>query len=72
MSALLKLGARESFVFRVFLSKAGGSPASPPLCPLGAAAYPPVPTSSAFHIATCPRGTKGLRMKELWCVAKAT
>lgn len=66
MSALLKFGARESFVFRAFLSKVGSSPEFPPLCPLGEAAYPTVTTSSVSHIATCPRGTKGLRMKKLW------
>lgn len=68
MSALLKFGAREFFVFRTFLSKVGGSLEFPPLCPLGEAAYPspPVTTSSVSHITTCPQGTNGLRMKKLW------
>lgn len=71
MSALLKFGAREFFVFRAFLSKAGGSPASPHLCPVVAAAYPRVTTSSVSHMATCPRGTKGLRIKNLWYVERS-
>lgn len=72
MSALLKFGARECFVLRAFLSEVGGSPASPHLCPLGAAAYPPVTTSSVSHIATCPWGSKGLRIKKPWYMERSS